>query len=121
MDADFRHIFSEANDCEPSEFESRMFSQCLFPHAVLFTWFIREKGQFFREDFEMLREVATARTTKEVICELNRFYGRNKRDKSILRTRFFVRTSGKRVLRIYRQLVAEPAEAPVENKLQSEF
>lgn len=111
MDADFRHIFSCAVRCEPGEFEQRMFSKSLFWHAPLFAWLIPNKAQFFREDFEMLREVASAKNTDEVICELNRFYGRNRRDHSILRTTFFIRVSGKRVLRLYRALAGSP-EAP---------
>ena len=84
-----------------------MFTKCLFRHALPFTWLIRRKQEFFREDVEMLRDIASARNTPEVISELNRFYGRNKRDKSFLRTRMFFRISGKRVLRTYRDLVSE--------------
>jgi len=84
-----------------------MFSKTLFRHAILFAWLIRDKAKFFREDLEMLRDIASARNTPEVISELNRFYGRNRRDKSILRTSFFIRVSGKRVLKIYRALVQE--------------
>src|SRR5262245_46428972 len=107
MDAEFRLLFSERFGCAPNEFEQKMFSKSLFWHARLFTWLIRNKAAFFREDLEMLREVATARNTKEVVSELNRFYGRNRRDKSFLRTRCFLRVSGKRVLRIYRSLASK--------------
>jgi hypothetical protein len=114
MDADFRQLFCEATGCRPADFERRMFSRCLFRHAVAFKWLIRNKEEFFREDLEMLRDIGSARNTPEVISELNRFYGRNRRDKSILRTQFFVRISGKRVLRVYRDLAAAHAlDAPL--------
>ena len=53
----------------------------------------------------MLRDVASARTTDEVICEINRFFGRNARDKSFIRTGLYLRVSGKRVLRFYRKMI----------------
>ncbi len=84
-----------------------MFSRTLFRHAAVFAWVIRNKPKFFREDLEMLRDIASARNTAEVISELNRFYGRNRRDRSVLRTSFFIRVSGKRVLRMYRALLHE--------------
>ncbi len=59
---------------------------------------------FFREDTDFIRDVGTATSRGEVICELNRFYGRNMRDRNWLRRVFFLRLSGKRVLRIYREL-----------------
>lgn len=114
MEADFRQLFCEATGCEPAEFENRMFSMCLFRHATPFSWLIRSRNEFFREDLEMLRDIASARNTPEVISELNRFYGRNRRDKSILRTRFFIRISGKRVLRMYRELAGtRDTDAPL--------
>ena len=107
MEADFRALFSQAYGCSPDQFESRMFSKTLFRHAIPFSWLIRDKSKFFREDLEMLRDIASAHNTPEVISELNRFYGRNRRDNSILRTSFFIRVSGKRVLHIYRALAQE--------------
>lgn len=112
MEADFRQLFSQTFRCAPGDFEKRVFRKTLFPHARLLLWFFRNKEQFFREDLEMLREVATSRNTEEVIAELNRFYGRNKRDKSFLRTGFFIRVSGKRVLRLYRMVAALSVTSP---------
>jgi hypothetical protein len=107
MEADFRALFSQAYGCSPDQFEDQMFSKTLFRHAILFAWLIRDKTKFFREDREMLRDIASAHNTPEVISELNRFYGRNRRDNSFLRTSFFIRVSGKRVLQIYRALVQQ--------------
>ena len=110
MEADFRGLFSQAYRCAPEQFEERMFARTLFRHAIPFSWLIRDRRSFFREDLEMLRDIASARSTPEVICELNRFYGRNHRDKNFVRTNFFIRVSGKRVLRIYRELVQQRAD-----------
>ena len=108
MQMEFRQLFSQKSGTDADQFERKLFYKCLFRHAVPFAWLLKKMNpDFFREDFEMLRDVATARNTEEVICELNRFYGRNARDKSFLRPLFYLRISGKRVLRLYRSLTRE--------------
>lgn len=108
MEVEFRQLFSEKWGISADQFERKLFRKCLFRHAVPFAWLLQKwNTDFFREDFDMLRDVASARNTEEVICEVNRFFGRNARDKSILRTTFYLRISGKRVLRVYRALVRE--------------
>jgi hypothetical protein len=108
MEVEFRQLFSEKWGVDAKEFECRLFRKCLFRHALPFAALIeRVDPDFFKEDYEMLRDVASARTTEEVICELNRFFGRNARDRSFWRPNFYLRISGKRVLQIYRSLTRE--------------
>ena len=108
MDGDFRQLFSAKWGVGAEQFERKLFYKCLFRHALPFAWLLQKCDKdFFREDFEMLRDVASARNTDEVICEVNRFFGRNARDKSFLRTVLFLRVSGKRVLRVYRSLAKQ--------------
>lgn len=104
MEPDFRQLFSWKFDCKPADFEERVFWHCLFRHALPFAWLLGARRTFFREDFDLVREVASVHNVDELICELNRFYGRNRRDKNLFRTDFFIRISGKRVLRLYRSL-----------------
>jgi hypothetical protein len=112
MDVEFRQLFSEKWGVEAEQFEGKLFYKCLFRHALPFVWLLQKCDKnFFHEDFGMLRDVASARNTDEVICEVNRFFGRNARDKSFLRTVLFLRVSGKRVLRAYRELARD--EKPV--------
>ena len=40
--------------CLPEQFEERMFARTLFRHAIPFSWLIRDRLKFFREDLEML-------------------------------------------------------------------
>ena len=111
MEAEFRQLFSEKWGVDPAEFERRLFRKCLFRHALPFARLIEWlDADFFKEDYEMLRDVASARTTEEVICELNRFFGRNARDRSFWRPNFYLRISGKRVLNVYRSLTREGRE-----------
>jgi hypothetical protein len=114
MEAEFRQLFSEKWGVDPAEFERRLFRKCLFRHALPFARLIEKlDSDFFKEDYEMLRDVASARSTEEVICEANRFFGRNARDRSFWRTTFYLRISGKRVLNVYRSLIRERRdEAP---------
>ena len=108
MEVEFRQLFSEKWGVDAKEFERRLFRKCLFRHALPIAGLIeRVDPDFFKEDYEMLRDVASARTTEEVICELNRFFGRNARDRSFWRPNFYLRISGKRVLQIYRSLTRE--------------
>ena len=121
MDVEFRQLFSEVSGIGAEQFERKLFSHCLFRHALPFAWLLQKwEPSFFREDFEMLRDIATARNTEEVISELNRFYGRNARDKGILRTAFYLRVSVKRVLRFYRKLSRNATAANLESSLPSE-
>jgi hypothetical protein len=108
MEREFRQLFSEKSGVAAEQFERKLFYKCLFRHALPFAWLLEKlDSDFFREDFEMLRDVATARNTDEVVCEVNRFFGRNARDKSFLRPTFYLRISGKRVLQFYRTLIKE--------------
>jgi hypothetical protein len=108
MEVEFRQLFSLRWGVEAAEFERRLFRKCLFRHALPFAGLIQKLDpDFFKEDFEMLRDVASARTTEEVICELNRFFGRNARDRSFWRPNFYLRISGKRVLQVYRALTRD--------------
>ncbi len=121
MDVEFRQLFSEKRGVDAEQFERKLFYKCLFRHALPFAWLLQRCDKdFFDEDFGMLRDVASARNTDEVICEVNRFFGRNARDKSFLRTVLFLRVSGKRVLRTYRALLKDGKNVPGKETATSE-
>lgn len=102
---DFRGLFCLHFHCSIQEFEQQLFSRCLHWHVrPLFRLLRRWNSEFFAEDVGLARDVATAASHGEVLTELNRFYGRNVRDRNWLRKTFSLRLSGKRVLRLSRQL-----------------
>jgi hypothetical protein len=106
MKQSFRSLFCEAYGCAPDEFEQRLFQRCLYRPIVPVAWIIlRVSPAFFREDLVFLREVGAATSRSEVVGELNRFYGRNIRDRNWLRKQLAIRVSAKRVLRVYRSLL----------------
>jgi hypothetical protein len=105
----FRHACCDWFGCTEAGYESALFWQCLFRHALPIAWIIRrfEPG-FFREDFDLIHEVG-AMTRPEIFrSEVNYFYGRNLRCKRWLRRVLRVRISGGRLLRLQRQLFPRP-------------
>jgi hypothetical protein len=97
----FRELFCAAYHCPAEDFEKVLFRRCLHRHAVLFAKFLeRRHPGIFKEDYDLIREIAEIRDNETFRNELNRFYGRNVRDKSWLRGAFSIRLSAKRLLRL---------------------
>ncbi|MDX1951429.1 MAG: hypothetical protein SFY81_04550 [Verrucomicrobiota bacterium] len=68
-------------------------------------YFYKKNPGIFKEDFDFIREIATVRDSDIFKSELNRFHGRNLRDKSWLRGTFAVRLSGKRLIRLKNEVI----------------
>ena len=101
----FAVLWREHHPGADADFEDHLFWRCLTWHSLpLAKILIRWRPDFFREDFEFLHEVGFARTTEEVVGDVNRFYGRNVRDRSFLRRRLSIRVSGTRLLRAWHSL-----------------
>lgn len=117
MDGDFRQLFCQRYDLEPEQFEENLFRRCLFRHSIpIVPILLRWKPGMFREDFDLVRELASTRCRGEVVTELNRFFGRNRREGGFWRNVCLCRVSGKRVLELYRSLAREAhAEAPAQS------
>lgn len=97
----FNEAFCEQFACAPERFEQELFWRGLFLHAKLFAllfWSRRET--FFREDFDLIREIAFVSCPEIFISELNRFRGRNLRDKNWIRKTFSIRLSGKKLVKL---------------------
>ena len=108
MRQSFKSLYCQHYACALEDYDRRLFRSCLHRHALPFASILRRfRPAFFREDLDFIRDVGAASSRSEVICELNRFYGRNMRDRNWMRRLFGLRLSGKRVLRIYRQLLRE--------------
>lgn len=108
MRKDFRALFCESYRCSIQTYQPQLFSRCLHRHARPFAGILaRLSKTFFHEDLGFIGDVATAASHGEVVTELNRFYGRNVRDRNWLRRTFALRISGKRVLRLSRRLFRE--------------
>jgi len=112
----FREAFCERFNCAPERYERRLFWRCLCRHAlplaVFIRWFDRQfYMDVFKEDFEFIREIGSVNSPDVFQVEVDRFYGRNVRDKSWIRGTMSVRVSGKRLLKLKRRLFgSSPAE-----------
>lgn len=103
--ARFQSLVCEYFACAPEAYEGQLFRRSLHWHvapiaAALAKW----NPAFFSEDTGLIADLASATSHAEVLSELNRFYGRNVRDRNWLRKTFSLRISGKRVLRLSRRL-----------------
>src|SRR4029079_12814438 len=108
----FKTLFCKRFQCSDPEFERQLFARCLHWHARLLSPIIaRLSSRFFQEDLGFSGDLSTAASHGEVITELNRFYGRNVRDRNWFRKSLSLRISGKRVLRLSRQLFREADSA----------
>jgi hypothetical protein len=104
----FRELFCDAFHCPTDQFEKTIFQRCLHRHAVPFARLLESQGPgFFKEDYDLIREIAEIRDNQTFRAELNRFYGRNVRDKSWLRGTFSIRLSAKRLLRLKNRALAK--------------
>ena len=102
---DFKALFCEFFRCAPEEYEQQIFTRFLHWHARPLTGLLSKLNpRFFSEDWGLIRDLANAVTHSEVLTELNRFYGRNLRERNWVRRRLSLRLSGKRILRLSRAL-----------------
>jgi len=97
----FKEAFCDKYQCPAELYEKKVFWRCLYRHALpaaaLIFWC---KPDFFREDFDLIREIDQMRSPDVFRSELNFFYGRNMRDKNWIRRAFYIRLSGKRLLKL---------------------
>jgi hypothetical protein len=102
----FRERFCEQFQCDVSNFEEGVFWRCMNrPHAWIFAKFLFPKDRkIFKEDLEFIRELGGIRDALTFKSEVNRYHGRNVREKGWIRGTFGIRVSGKRVMRLKNRL-----------------
>lgn len=102
----FRELICEKLECTAAEFEERVFWKTLHWHSLpVAIWVYRKNPAAFREDFEFIREIGTVSDPDTFKTELNRFHGRNVRDKTWLRGTFSIRVSAKRLIRLKNKIL----------------
>lgn len=105
----FQTVFCREFDCPPEAFEEQVFWKCLPSHAKIVARLLMGRREtFFREDFGLIREIASVACRDVVITELNRFHGRNLRDKNWARRLFKIRISGGKLRKLSVNLLARP-------------
>lgn len=102
----FRELCCESLGCDLESFEDKLFWRSLHLHSLPLAYLIYHRNpMFFREDFEFLHEIGSVTDPQTFKNELNRFHGRNVRDKSWLRRTFSIRVSGKRLIRFKNKIL----------------
>jgi hypothetical protein len=96
----FSERFCAITGTRAEMFDRKLFKKSLYAHArIVAPFLLKFRPEMFREDFEAIRELAMVDCPEIFAMEVNRFHGRNKRDRSILRQLFLIRVSGKRLLK----------------------
>jgi hypothetical protein len=97
----FRERFCEFYKCGPEQFEQKVFWRTMHRHAYFLArfWYGRDPA-IFKEDFDFIHEIGGVRDPLIFKSELNRYHGRNVREKGWIRGAFHVRVSGKRMIRL---------------------
>ena len=92
---------------QPAAFEEFVFRRTLEWYAVPFaTWLYHHRRPLFREDLDFIREISTLTDAEVFRSELNRFYGRNVRERGWIRGKFGIRISAKRMIRLKNRAVS---------------
>lgn len=108
----FRDLVCAYLDCPPPLYEVALFRAALSRHCYpIARWLFWRNPGFFREDLDVIRELATVRSNDLFLSELNRFYGRNLRDKNRWRKWFGIRLSGKRLIKIKNRALEQSSRA----------
>jgi hypothetical protein len=109
----FFEAYRDKSKCRPEDFERFVFWQTLYRHAVPLAFVIhRFVPSFFKEDFGLIRELGPMQDAKLFLGELNRFHGRNLRDKNWIRRTFHIRVSARRLINLKNRLLQNPSPAP---------
>jgi hypothetical protein len=97
----FQEAYCRIHNCLPGDYEEKLLWQCLYRHALPVLVFLpASDSTFFKEDYELIREIGPVRDPEIFEMELNRFHGRNIRDKNWIRRALLIRISGKRLIGI---------------------
>ena len=97
---EFKDLFCAYTNSPREKFEQILFKRSLYPHARLVAPILmRLKPGLFVEDFAVIQELANVDCPGVFQMEVSRFYGRNVRDRSLLRKWMLIRLSGKRLLK----------------------
>ncbi len=101
----FKQAFCEKYGCSQDVYEEKVFWCCLYRHALplaaVIYWL---KPDFFKEDFDLIREIDKMNSPEVFRSELNFFHGRNVRDKNWIRRGLCIRLSAKRLLKLKSRL-----------------
>lgn len=108
--ATFRERFCEQYKCAPADFEREVFFRCVHWHGQIFARLLyRKDPAIFKEDLDFIHEVGGVRDPFVFKSEVNRFHGRNVRERGWIRGVFVIRVSAMRAINLKNKLFRPPA------------
>ena len=99
-------------NCPSSEYEERVFRECLYWHAKILAPILRlVKRDYFAEDFKFIQYLGSCTGFREATGDLLNFHDVNVGHPSLLRTTLKIRVSGRRASNLAQELFAADREA----------
>jgi hypothetical protein len=99
-------------NCPTSEYEERVFRNCLYWHARLLAPVVRRLNPgFFAEDFKFIRYLGESASFREASVDLVNFHDANLGNRSFWRTALRFRVSGRKASALAQKLLAAAKEA----------
>jgi len=109
---EFQLLICQRFNCSASEYEEKVFRECLYWHARLLSRVLRLlKPSFFAEDFKFINYLGASTGFREVSADLKNFRDANAAESSFWRATLRIRVSGRKVSRLAQQLFAADREA----------
>ena len=119
---EFQLLVCQWFNCPTSQYEERVFEECLYWHARLLAPVVRRlRPDFFAEDFKFIGYLGTSTGLREVSVDVANFRDANAGEQSFWRSTLRLRVSGRKASRLAQQLFAAGREAnlPINRQLGS--
>jgi hypothetical protein len=113
-------LFCKRFNCTPAEYAERAFRKCLYGHAKPLVGILRVlKADFFFEDLKFIEALGVAVDQKEVRADAANFRDANRHGRGFLRRAWRLRVSGRKAMRMARELFSTVGQSPSETEHQS--
>jgi hypothetical protein len=104
-------LFCKRFDCPPEEYAEHAFRKCLYAHAKPLVGILRLwNADFFFEDLKFIEAMGVAVDSKEVRADAANFRDVNRHGRGFLRTAWRLRVSGRKAMRMARDLFSTAGE-----------
>jgi hypothetical protein len=112
-------LFCKRFDCPPEDYAERAFRKCLYAHAKPLVGLLRVLNSgFFFEDFKFIEALGVAVDPKEVRADAANFRDVNRHARGLLRRAWRLRVSGRKAMRMARELFSSTGQFHAEADFQ---
>jgi len=108
-------LFCKRFNCTPEQYQEQAFRKCLYAHARPLAGILRVlDANFFFEDLKFIDALGVAVDSKEVRADAANFNDVNRHGRGFLRTGWRLRVSGRKAMRMARELFSTAGQSPQE-------